>query len=76
MRRRRAASKPSDGAKAVDDGPRIVTPAHRRRGSGVPVGSEVGRDRVGELIICDCVAGEHLELDEPGERRNAPDLAG
>ena len=53
-----------------------VGTAHRRRRGWVPVGRQVRGDRVCELVVADCVAGDDLELDEPGERRIAAELAG
>ena len=60
----------------VHDRPRILGPAHRRRGGRVPVGGQVRRDRVRQLVIPDCVAGQDLKLDELSECRIAADLAG
>ena len=65
-----------DGAMRVHDRPRVVGTAHRRRRDRVAVRSQVGGDRVCELVVPDRVAGQNFELEELSERRIAADPAG
>src|SRR3981081_1125377 len=55
------------------EGSRYTSGSGRR---ALPVARQVRGDRVRELVVPDCVAGNDLELDELSERRIAAELAG
>ena len=67
---------PLHGAMRVHDRPRVLGTAHQGRRDRVAVRSQVGGDRVCELVVPDGVAGHQFELEELSERRVAADLAG